>query len=32
MTLGGWVFLSVSVSAVTGMLVWCYRRLLSEDP
>ncbi|MFN0008329.1 MAG: hypothetical protein ACKVXR_10505 [Planctomycetota bacterium] len=28
----GWVFLIVSVGFVTGLVVWCYRRVLTLPP
>lgn len=32
MTLGGWINLVLSVGFVTGLLVWCLRRLLASPP
>jgi len=31
MTLSGWIVMSVSIGAVTGLLVWCIRRVLAES-
>ena len=28
MTLAGWIFMSVSLTAVLALVVWCYYRLL----
>ena len=28
MTVGGWVFMTLSILAVLSLLVWCYARLL----
>lgn len=32
MTLGGWVLLVVSLSAVFGLAGWCYARVLGAPP
>ena len=31
MTLGGWVFLVVSVGFVWGLTAWCFYNVLSND-
>lgn len=28
-TLGGWVLMVVSVAFVTGLMIWCFKRVLS---
>jgi hypothetical protein len=30
MTIGGWIFMTVSLAFVWGLLIWCFRRILSE--
>jgi hypothetical protein len=30
MTIGGWIFMSVSLVFVWGLAVWCYRRVLRD--
>jgi hypothetical protein len=30
MTLGGWVFMSISLAGVWGLALWCYREVLKE--
>lgn len=30
MTTAGWVFMSVSVSAVTCLMLWCFYRVLTQ--
>lgn len=29
MTIAGWIFMSVSLAAVTGLVLTCYRKILS---
>lgn len=31
MTTGGWVFMGLGWAASTGLVVWCYARLLRGD-
>jgi hypothetical protein len=30
MTIAGWVFMTLSITAVTTLLVWCYSRILRQ--
>jgi hypothetical protein len=30
-TAGGWVFMGVAWTVVTGLVAWCYARLLWDD-
>ena len=30
MTLGGWIFMTLSVGFVWGLALWCFRRVLSH--
>lgn len=32
MTTAGWVFMTVSICSVLTLLVWCYWRLLRQQP
>lgn len=32
MTVGGWVLLSISLTAVFGLAAWCYRQVLGAPP
>lgn len=32
MSPAGWVFLVVSVGFVWGLAIWCYVKILGEDP
>ncbi len=34
MTIGGWIFLIASLSFVWGLVIWCFKRVLSfpEEP
>jgi hypothetical protein len=32
MTVAGWVFMTLSVLAVTTLVVWCYARILRREP
>ncbi|MGE3706557.1 MAG: hypothetical protein AB7I13_14900 [Vicinamibacterales bacterium] len=30
MTLGGWITMTVSLTFVVGLLIWCFRRVLAS--
>lgn len=30
MTIGGWIFMALSLASVWGLALWCYRRVLRE--
>lgn len=32
MTPGGWIFMLGSLTAVLGLALWCYWRVLHDDP
>lgn len=31
MTLGGWLYLLISVGCITGLLVWCISKVLTGE-
>lgn len=31
MTAGGWIFMGLAWAAATGLVVWCYARILRSD-
>jgi hypothetical protein len=30
MTIGGWIFMSLSLAFVWGLAIWCYRKVLRD--
>jgi hypothetical protein len=30
MTIGGWIFMTLSLAFVWGLAIWCFRKVLSE--